>query len=286
LYFVAPFLMFIYMTADAVDGKHARATGQSSPLGAIVDHGIDAFLAFTTGVAVTSTTDPALSTSRMMLSYCMFLTAWFCAQWGELELGSLDQRGITEGEFLTMFCLALPGLFGLDFMSHDIMLPVLGAIQFRYIFEYGVIFGCGAVTVSFVARIVMAASGRRFQACWPFFHMCLHNIVSVLLSRTRLGLETPLFTFILVGMNAAMLMTKIRLVATLHCAWPVMHFEMLPFVVVAVAHIAGADCGIGVFIAVLLWQAFSFAWLWHDTITRICRVLNIPFLAPVPSKEE
>ena len=65
-------------------------------IGAIVDHGIDAFLAFTTGVAVTSTVEPALSTSRMMLAYSLFFTAWFCAQWGEHELGTLDQRGITE----------------------------------------------------------------------------------------------------------------------------------------------------------------------------------------------
>jgi len=32
----------------------------------------------------------------------MFHGAWFSAQWGELMLGSLDQRGITEGEFASM----------------------------------------------------------------------------------------------------------------------------------------------------------------------------------------
>ena len=35
-------------------------------------------------------------------AYCAFHGAWFCAQWGELVLGSLDQRGITEGEFASM----------------------------------------------------------------------------------------------------------------------------------------------------------------------------------------
>merc|ERR1712070_616864 len=44
--------ILIYMTADAVDGKHARATGQATPMGALVDHGVDAFIAFTTGVAI------------------------------------------------------------------------------------------------------------------------------------------------------------------------------------------------------------------------------------------
>ncbi|CAJ1332545.1 unnamed protein product, partial [Effrenium voratum] len=101
-YFVAPMLIFVYMTCDAVDGKHARNTKQSTPLGAVVDHGIDAFCAYTTGVAVTVTADPELRDPMLMLAYCAFHGAWFCAQWGELVLGSLDQRGITEGEFASM----------------------------------------------------------------------------------------------------------------------------------------------------------------------------------------
>ena len=39
---------------------------------------------------------------RRSQAFCMFHGAWFSAQWGELMLGSLDQRGITEGEFASM----------------------------------------------------------------------------------------------------------------------------------------------------------------------------------------
>lgn len=35
-------VLFAYQTLDAVDGKHARATKQSSPLGQLFDHGCDA----------------------------------------------------------------------------------------------------------------------------------------------------------------------------------------------------------------------------------------------------
>jgi hypothetical protein len=42
------FVMFGYQTFDAVDGKHARRTGTSSPLGQLFDHGCDAInLVFT-----------------------------------------------------------------------------------------------------------------------------------------------------------------------------------------------------------------------------------------------
>jgi phosphatidylglycerophosphate synthase len=33
--------MFVYQTLDAVDGKQARRTGTSSPLGQLFDHGCD-----------------------------------------------------------------------------------------------------------------------------------------------------------------------------------------------------------------------------------------------------
>ena len=50
--------------------------------------------------------DPQFATPDALSSaaeaYCMFHGAWFSAQWGELTWGSLDQRGITEGEFASM----------------------------------------------------------------------------------------------------------------------------------------------------------------------------------------
>ncbi|EGR33317.1 hypothetical protein IMG5_056150 [Ichthyophthirius multifiliis] len=39
----AAFCSFIYQTLDAVDGKQARRTGTSSPLGQLFDHGCDSF---------------------------------------------------------------------------------------------------------------------------------------------------------------------------------------------------------------------------------------------------
>ena len=44
--------LFMYQTLDAVDGKHARATGQSTPLGALFDHGIDGSVMNIMGIVV------------------------------------------------------------------------------------------------------------------------------------------------------------------------------------------------------------------------------------------
>jgi ethanolaminephosphotransferase len=39
-------LYFTYYILDQLDGKHARNTGQSSPLGLLMDHGCDAVTTF------------------------------------------------------------------------------------------------------------------------------------------------------------------------------------------------------------------------------------------------
>jgi ethanolaminephosphotransferase len=42
LSFYGGFAVFMFQTLDAIDGKHARNTQQSSPLGQLFDHGCDA----------------------------------------------------------------------------------------------------------------------------------------------------------------------------------------------------------------------------------------------------
>merc|ERR1719291_296377 len=46
------FCEFLYQTMDAADGKHARRTGQSTPLGALFDHGCDGVVTWINVVVV------------------------------------------------------------------------------------------------------------------------------------------------------------------------------------------------------------------------------------------
>ena len=173
------------MTCDAVDGKHARRTKQSTPLGAVVDHGIDAFCAFTTGVAVVVTADPELKDPNLMLAFCLFHGAWFCAQWGELVLGSLDQRGITEGEFASMAVISLPGIFGPDAAKSHLpdWIPYFGARPVLDPVTTGVILVCGGVCLSFALRIFLNLQGLdRLKAAFPLAHLALHTVAAMRLA--------------------------------------------------------------------------------------------------------
>ncbi len=42
-FYFAAFCTFVYSTLDAIDGKQARRTKSSSPLGQLFDHGCDSF---------------------------------------------------------------------------------------------------------------------------------------------------------------------------------------------------------------------------------------------------
>ncbi len=43
MYALFALCIFLGQTFDAIDGKHARKTNRSSPLGQLMDHGCDAF---------------------------------------------------------------------------------------------------------------------------------------------------------------------------------------------------------------------------------------------------
>ncbi|CAK0840433.1 unnamed protein product [Prorocentrum cordatum] len=109
-------LMLAYQTLDAMDGKVARARKLSSPLGALLDHGLDALMIvlFTAITVLTMdreglagpVTDP-----MVFLGFFAVPAAWYCAQVDQALSGVMDTRGITEAEFIIVgVCLATAAL--------------------------------------------------------------------------------------------------------------------------------------------------------------------------------
>ncbi|CAG5978131.1 unnamed protein product [Menidia menidia] len=96
--------LFIYQSLDAIDGKQARRTNSSSPLGELFDHGCDSlstvFVVLGTSIAV------QLGTNPDWMFFCCFagMFMFYCAHWqtyvsGTLRFGIFD---ITE----VQICLA------------------------------------------------------------------------------------------------------------------------------------------------------------------------------------
>uniref|UniRef100_F1N1V2 Choline/ethanolaminephosphotransferase 1 n=1 Tax=Bos taurus TaxID=9913 RepID=F1N1V2_BOVIN len=106
--------LFIYQSLDAIDGKQARRTNSSSPLGELFDHGCDSlstvFVVLGTCIAV------QLGTNPDWMFFCCFAGTFmfYCAHWqtyvsGTLRFGILD---VTESQIIIIICQLLTGTLG------------------------------------------------------------------------------------------------------------------------------------------------------------------------------
>ena len=113
-YFSA-FCYLLYQTLDNIDGKQARRTKSSSPLGLLVDHGTDACTTFFITCGLGSIL--ALETIyQYILLWIMIIVPFYLNNWEEYVTGIMNLpfiNGINEGTFIIVFleCLILSFLF-------------------------------------------------------------------------------------------------------------------------------------------------------------------------------
>ncbi|KAG7319374.1 hypothetical protein KOW79_017848 [Hemibagrus wyckioides] len=124
--------LFIYQSLDAIDGKQARRTNSSSPLGELFDHGCDSlstvFVVLGTSIAV------QLGTNPDWMFFCCFagMFMFYCAHWqtyvsGTLRFGIID---VTEVQIFIMVMYLLAAVGGSAFWQA--LIPVLN-IQMKII---------------------------------------------------------------------------------------------------------------------------------------------------------
>ncbi|BBH08603.1 aminoalcoholphosphotransferase 1 [Prunus dulcis] len=96
-------LLFLYQTFDAVDGKQARRTNSSSPLGELFDHGCDALACAFEGLAFGST---AMCGRTTFWFWVISAVPFYCATWEHYFTNTLilpAVNGPTEGLMLIYF---------------------------------------------------------------------------------------------------------------------------------------------------------------------------------------
>eukprot|EP01138_Halocafeteria_seosinensis_P012616 gb/GECG01012890.1/.p1 GENE.gb/GECG01012890.1/~~gb/GECG01012890.1/.p1 ORF type:complete len:403 (+),score=5.23 gb/GECG01012890.1/:1-1209(+) len=97
--------LFAYYILDNMDGKQARRTGNSSPLGLLFDHGCDAVNASMFG-PVTCISAMAMGAGyELGMAWTLPVVAFFIATWEEFHTGDMILpvlNGPNEGLFLTM----------------------------------------------------------------------------------------------------------------------------------------------------------------------------------------
>ncbi|KAG0795091.1 hypothetical protein G6F57_004432 [Rhizopus arrhizus] len=141
--------LFIYQSLDAIDGKQARRTGTSGPLGELFDHGCDALntsLGVMTWASATYLGQSWWTVASLTASLANFyLSTWEEYHTGILYLGYFS--GPVEGVLMLCAIHLVSGYFGpaiwtlrvnevlpnLDFSSWHPDLRVLGYLQLNHV---------------------------------------------------------------------------------------------------------------------------------------------------------
>jgi ethanolaminephosphotransferase len=118
--------VWMYSTMDNVDGKQARRTGTSSPLGELFDHGIDSLNCTLASLLETAALaqGPSKTGSFTALVPClpMFFSTWETFHTHTLYLGYFN--GPTEGLLIVTLMMLLTGIWGPDMWATPITTAV------------------------------------------------------------------------------------------------------------------------------------------------------------------
>ncbi|RYR27423.1 hypothetical protein Ahy_B01g051457 isoform C [Arachis hypogaea] len=176
VHFAHGLLLFLYQTFDAVDGKQARRTSSSSPLGELFDHGCDALACTFESIAFGST-----SMCGRDAFWFWFLSAvpFYGATWEHYFTHSLILpviNGPTEGLMLIYTCHFFTALVGAEWWIHEFgksvpflsWLPIVSGIPtYKAALTLLMVFGVGPTVfgnVSNVCKLVRAKNGSVLRA--------------------------------------------------------------------------------------------------------------------------
>ncbi|KAG0711546.1 Choline/ethanolaminephosphotransferase 1 [Chionoecetes opilio] len=166
--------LFIYQSLDAIDGKQARRTGTSSPLGELFDHGCDSLSTVFVSLGVCCSVRLGTLPYWMFFQCMMAVTLFYCAHWqtyvsGTLRFGMVD---VTEAQFGVMAIHLISVLFGSGFWS--LKVPML-LIPYKCVPTLiGVVAAAVALYNNFKIILVERGAGRNGStvAVSPMLHRC------------------------------------------------------------------------------------------------------------------
>ncbi|XP_070492641.1 choline/ethanolaminephosphotransferase 1-like [Chironomus tepperi] len=157
-YLLCAFGLFAYQSLDAIDGKQARRTGTSSPLGELFDHGCDSistvFITLSTCSAIQYGSFPKIMFIEVFAVFALF----YCSHWqayisGTLHFGKID---VTEAHYSVISVHIMTFIFGPKIWS----IKIFGQIELWYLIIAMTVLTGSLVISDFLATIRRGGSGK------------------------------------------------------------------------------------------------------------------------------
>ena len=264
--FAAAACLFFYQTMDNLDGRQARRTLTSSPMGQLFDHGCDSVVIVLVAI-LTANVAGATVYECFVLWLVQAAGLWMCS-WSEYHEGvfTLDViNGPTEGILILVGIYVAGGIFGTE-KWHS---PIIHGISPIQLFLFLSVVGC-------VVSAMRLLSPRASQLIPMVTHLLVASIWVLL--DTPLWSEWPRTMTFFVGLSFAQLASQFTLA---HLAGnrpvPLISRSQLPLFVCAAVSIFAFDKAVSplsaaCFVAATTWQ---FASWWRATAKSVCSALGI-----------
>jgi len=149
--------LFIYQTLDATDGKQARRTGTSSPLGELFDHGCDSMTQVLVTLNLCYAMQFGLHANFVFSTVVMSVGMFYCAHWATYCTGFLKfaRFDVTEAQLVVIAILLLTAAFGPGIWSVSIL-----KVNLKFIFITGSLLGAVKQTLGYMKSILFEGCGK------------------------------------------------------------------------------------------------------------------------------
>ena len=215
--FFSAFCYLLYQVLDNIDGKQARRTNSSSPLGLLVDHGTDACTTFFITCALGAILG-FYTIYEYILLWIMIIVPFYLNNWEEYVTGIMSLpfiNGINEGTFLIIIAECLVGAIGYDFLFRKIDLLFLKKIQFNILicsmgFCAGIFFGL----ISILKVRKLENRNKKLNALidiFPFIYFLLGFFSIIYLTDSKINENYPQLLIVSFGLQFAKMMGLLQL---------------------------------------------------------------------------
>jgi len=202
VYVLIAFCVFLYQTLDNLDGKQARRTGTSSPLGELLDHSVDSLVCIM--LAITSGATFQFGPVLTFVSLLLTTTLFYLAHWEAYFTKSLILRPLanpTEVQFALIGLLLFTAYNGSLVWLQVVNVPFVGALELRDIMFFASVRTClsGIYDYMGVVYRYCRVQAQSFRRCLMFLvPYGLFVVLSGLWAATSpelFHLHSRLFTF-------------------------------------------------------------------------------------------
>jgi len=167
-----------YVILDNCDGKQARKTGSSSPLGLLFDHGCDAINTFICGLSLFTVLQLG-NTYWSVWGFIVAFVTFFMATWEEYYIEALNLpcfNGANEGIMGCIIMIVISGIFCTDIWNYHI----LGAcLKYHVVIFFTAV---AAVTIYGNYKTVQNKTGDNFGKALNNLNVLIYLVVTLFIT--------------------------------------------------------------------------------------------------------